>query len=344
MSANLQKDAASEAGVLGLFRRGRVAPKPLPADIRLTGRTAIVTGSNVGLGLEACRQLLSRGLSRLIMGVRSQAKGDAAADKIRQDFPDATVSVWIVDMESYSSIQKFSKKCEALEGIDVVILNAGLVKMAYETVEATGHEVSSQVNYLSTALLTILPLPILKARKAKDSNRPPVLNIVGSDIIYSAKWEKTDQVLKALDKSDKYSGLDWYGKAKLLLTFFTTQLAERISPSDVLINMSNPGATRGTSFGREAPFIVTKLFNVYQRAIGSKTPEQGASVYLDAALTRGAESRGSFISEWAIRPYPEIWYTEEGRELASKLWEETLTELDFAGARQIVTSMQNVNA
>lgn len=187
MSWSLQADASFEASFKGFLRRQRTTPKSLPSDLRVTNQIAIVTGSNVGLGLAASRQLLQLGLSHLIMGVRSQAKGDAAASQLRKEFPDSQVSVWILDMESYDSIRKFAEQCAALPRIDVAILNAGLMVPHYTTVAGTGHEVTMQVDYLSTVLLTLLLIPLLKAKKAAGASRPPALSIIGSDLAYSAK-------------------------------------------------------------------------------------------------------------------------------------------------------------
>ncbi|RWA08742.1 hypothetical protein EKO27_g6374 [Xylaria grammica] len=343
MSSRLEIDASFEATVRGLLYRQFTKPKPLAANIRLTGETAIVTGSNVGLGFEACRQLLGCGLPQLIMGVRSQARGDAAANRLLQEFPDASISIWVLDMESYNSVQSFAKQCGTLERTDIVILNAGLMKSSYATAAGTGHEVTMQVNYLSTALLTFLLLPILKSKKAIQADRPPVLSIVGSDLAYTAELETKGPVLEQLDTSRGFSEFGWYAKSKLLLVFFVTRLAELVSPSDVLINVVNPGATKGTALGREFPLLFRKAFQALQFFL-ARTLEDGASTYLDAVLTRDADSHGSFISDWAIKPYPKIWYTPEGRELDLRLWEETLEELEFSGARQILEGMRGVES
>src|SRR5689334_11884554 len=99
MSSKLEHQAAWESTVMGFAYRQFTRPIPLPAGISLDGQVAVVTGSNTGLGLAACRQLLELGLSQLIMGVRSQAKGDEVADQLRTSFPAATISVWLVDMQ-----------------------------------------------------------------------------------------------------------------------------------------------------------------------------------------------------------------------------------------------------
>lgn len=54
------------------------SPVILPSEVDLAGKTAIITGSSTGISLESSRQLLDLGLSRLILAVWSDSKGDAA--------------------------------------------------------------------------------------------------------------------------------------------------------------------------------------------------------------------------------------------------------------------------
>ncbi|KKY30053.1 putative short-chain dehydrogenase reductase family [Diaporthe ampelina] len=320
MSSDPQVEASFEATIAGFLRRQRTKPTPLPSDLRIPGQTAIVTGSNVGLGLAASRQLLALGLSNLVMGVRSQAKGDAAAAQLRDEFPDSQVSVWTLDMESYDSVRSFAERCASLPRIDVVILNAGLIAPSYTTVPATGHELTMQVNYLSTALLTLLLIPVLKSKRAPGAPRPPVLTIVGSDAAYIGSLESEGPVLAQLDQPKGYEQFSRYSTSKLMLTLFVGELAELVDPDDVLINLCNPGPTKGTSFGHSNSAIVKRVFGVILYFF-ARSVDVGASIYLDATLTRGAESHGKFISDWAIKPW-----------VGDRLMEETMKELEPMGA------------
>lgn len=301
MSSELESQAAFEATLIGFFYRQFTKPKPLPQGINLTGQVAIVTGSNTGIGLAACRQLLQLGLSHLVIGVRSRTKGDEAASQLRKAFPSATISVWIVDMQSYQSINAFVDQCKTLPRIDIAILNAALMKISFTTEPSTGHEVSLQVNYLSTALLSILLLPVLKEKKASGAERPPVLSIVGSDLAYRVDVETNGPVWPQFDSSEGYEQFEWYGRSKLLLTFFLSRLAEFVNPDDVLVNMPNPGTTKGTSFFREIPTLGGLMIGTLQFFFARRV-DVGATTYLDAALARGVESHGSFLSDWAFKP------------------------------------------
>ncbi|KAL7944099.1 NAD(P)-binding protein [Trichoderma barbatum] len=339
MSSQLEGEASFEATTLGFLWRQFTRPKPLPAGITLVGQVAIVTGSNVGIGFSACRQLLQLGLSRLIMGVRSQAKGDVAAAQLRNDFPSSMVSVWIVDMESYDSVRAFASRCESLDRIDIAILNAGLIKTPYTVVWATGNEVTLQVNYLSTALLTILLLPILKTKKVAGSPRPPVISVVGSDLMYENVVEPEGPILPQFQREETFSQFSWYGKSKLLQTIFVSKIADFVDPNDVLVNVSNPGMTGGTDFFRGSSALMMKFIAAGQLILARRV-NVAATTYLDAVLVQGEKSHGSFTSDWTIKPYPKLCYTPVGRDLKERLWDETMEELNFVRASIIVSDLK----
>ncbi|KAI0405159.1 retinol dehydrogenase 12 [Xylaria palmicola] len=346
MSSELKNEASFEASVRGFFyRQWMVRRKPVPAGTNLSSQVAIITGSNSGLGFEAGRQLLQLGLSHLVMAVRSQSRGDRAAERLRAEFPAADISVWLLDMGSYASIAAFVERCGSLlPRIDMVILNAGLRGGAvFAAAEDTGHEYSVQVNYLSTALLAVSLLPILKAKRRAGS-RPPVLSVVTSDTAFWTAVETRGPVLAQLDRAEGYAPMAWYQRAKLLQHFFVSRLAEEVDGGEVTVNLANPGLCAGTAFGADREkggfSVLARLFFDVFKAINARDLATGASTYVDAVVVKGAESHGSYVSDWAIRPYPEILYTEEGLRARERLWEETMEELNFAGASDIILQMK----
>lgn len=303
-SSTLAAQAAAEGTLAGFVQRQRTIPTPLPADVRVTGQTAVVTGSNVGLGLEASRQLLQRGLAHLVMAVRSQAKGASAAESLQRAFPDAKVSVWLLDMTSYDSIRSFVDQCASLPRIDIAILNAGVMAPSYATA-ATGHECTMQVNYLSTVFLAMKLIPLLLSKRCTTASRPPSLTIVGSDIAYTpsltAPLLAKGPILSKLDSPEVFDTTSNYAMTKFLLVFFIAKLAEFVDPRELLLTVSNPGLTAGTALDSEWPMFGRLYFGTVKYFL-ARTLEDGASIYLDAALFRGAEAHGSFISDWSIKP------------------------------------------
>ena len=150
--------------------RVKIEVPTLETFASLKGKVAIVTGANSGLGFESARQLLTLGLSRLVIAVRSIEKGKSAALELSRVNSAAKLDVWALDMQSYDSIQTFVRKCDTeLSSIDYTILNAGVAMTKFSTTTSTGHETVIQINHISTILLTILLLPILKAKSSRDS-------------------------------------------------------------------------------------------------------------------------------------------------------------------------------
>ncbi len=126
MSASLalRPVKSSPASIL-IKTQFRTKPYPPPPSTSFAEKTALVTGSSSGLGLAASEQLLSFGLSHLIMGVRDSVKGERVAATLRAKFPKARIDVWIIDQASYDSVQAFASRCaKDSKRLDIAILNA----------------------------------------------------------------------------------------------------------------------------------------------------------------------------------------------------------------------------
>ncbi|KAI1211147.1 NAD(P)-binding protein [Annulohypoxylon truncatum] len=344
MSQHLEHRAAFETHFIGfLYRQWLMYPKPWPKGTDLSGQTAIVTGSNSGLGFQAARQLCQLGLTHIIVAVRSQARGDAAADKLRKEFPNSTVSVWLLDMASYDSIKAFVQRCETLPRIDITILNAGIRADVYRPHAVTNHEIVFQINYLSTILLAILLLPVLKSKKSVNpATMPPRLTIVTSDTAYWAPpFKSPGPILPQCDISENYVPMAAYPRSKLLQMFFVSKLAEYVDPDDVIINLSNPGLCGGTEFGSSANmgFVSRTIFTIFQ-GINGRNVSAGTNAILDAVVARGKETHGNYISDWTIQPFPSCYYTKDGQILKEQIWEETLEEFNFVGVSKIIQDMK----
>ncbi|KIA75777.1 short-chain dehydrogenase [Aspergillus ustus] len=348
MSANLESQSSFEATLLGFLSRQLTRPKQLLTSVSLTDQVALITGANAGLGLAAARQLLQLGLSHLVMGVRSVTKGEAAAAKLREQFPLSTITVWTLNLEDYESVCALADHCLSLPRLDIAILNAGMLNAtgAFATAQSTGHEITLQVNYLSTALLAILLLPHLERGQGKSIastrvRRPPVLTLVGSDRAYNATLQLGCKMAAQFNDPEKFSAFAWYSNSKLLLTMFVSTLARLVSPDAVLINMVNPGMTKDTLFFRDVHSSAWAGLIALGQFLLARSVDVAATTYVDAVVARGAESHGSFLSDWMVKPYPKMLYSEVGVDACARLWEETLAELAFANVTEILESFRS---
>ncbi|KAH8925795.1 NAD(P)-binding protein [Atractiella rhizophila] len=100
------------------------------ANRNLTGRTAIVTGSNVGLGFETALALLRMKPKRLVLAVRNLEKGNEAAGRLKElvSGTEATIDVRHLDLERFESVKTFAAKAKAeLDRLDIIVENAAVV-------------------------------------------------------------------------------------------------------------------------------------------------------------------------------------------------------------------------
>lgn len=274
-----------------------------PAGTNLSGRVAIITGGSSGLGPEAGRQLLTLGLAHLILAVRSPDRGQAVASQLQKTFPAAQVEVWQLEMESYESIRAFAARCSReLSRLDVAILNAGTAELGFETAPSTGHERAMQVNYHGTMLLSLLLLPVLRSKSP--SGTPGRLTVVNSAMSSFAVFSNRHKrpLLASFDEPDAgYDGSERYNVSKLLGQVFLDRLAEHVSPEHVVINMVEPGLTKGTSLFRQARGVPRLILGVLN-SVGGRPVEVGARTYIDAAVVKGADSHGCCIHNCEIAP------------------------------------------
>ena len=152
---------------------------PYPkADV--TGKTVIVTGANVGLGLEAARHFARLRAAKVILAVRSVEKGEEAKVSIESSTASNTiVEVWPLDLTSYDSVKAFVQRAEQLDRVDVLLENAGVATKTFRKAEED--ELTITTNVVSTFLLALLMLPKLRAT-AKEYDVLPHLVIVSSEV------------------------------------------------------------------------------------------------------------------------------------------------------------------
>lgn len=291
------------------YRQLFITPTLPDRSINLQGKIAIVTRSNTGIGLECARQLLDLGLSKPIIAVRDKVKGDAAKKDLSsgRQLEENAIEVWELDMLSYDSVMAFVERIRTLQGLDIVILNIGIMKQTYAAA-STDHEETIKVNYLSTALLTIQLLPILKAhseKNTKGSTEPSRIVWVQSDMASWAKFKEkaiTTKLLPTLDNPSNFNLPDRYSTSKLLGQLFVTSLTKKIHPSIAIITMPNPGLCYKTGLGLETGGIAEMIEGWIKRIFG-RSAVVGARVIVDAAVNHGVEAHGQYLEDCKIQPY-----------------------------------------
>lgn len=292
---------------LKVFIKHQLRPNPKPPLewISVSEQTAVITGGNTGIGLECGRLLLSLHLSHLILTVRSLESGERAAAPLRKLYPEAKIDVWHLDLDSYESIRTFARKCADLPRLDIAILSAGIMNIAFRSNPSTGHEETFQVNYLSTALLALLLLPVLK--KKGPSGNPGRLTLVASGAALVAEFSERDEnpLIPSFDKEEGWNASTAkkrYDTTKGLVLMLVYKLSQITKADHTVINVVDPTFTPGTAFFRNLPFLMRVFAWPLATLLGTSVSE-AAWRYIDAAVARDQKSHGSFLSDWEINPY-----------------------------------------
>ena len=184
------------------FLRSQVLTKlPYPTR-KFTGQTIIVTGSNVGMGLEAARHFVRLDAAQVILAVRSTAKGEEAKQSIEaSEKRPGVVEVWELDLAVYASVQAFAERAQKLQRLDVVIANAGMYTFDFAMAEENERTIT--VNVVSTFLLGFMLLPTLRATAAR-FEKEAVLSFTGSFVHFMTDFpeRKNEDIFEGLAQKE----------------------------------------------------------------------------------------------------------------------------------------------
>ncbi|MFJ5288480.1 oxidoreductase [Streptomyces sp. NPDC088348] len=194
-----------------------------------SGRTAVVTGANSGIGLVTARELARRG-ARVILACRSEVRGQEAEAVIRGDVPDAEVEFVRLDLADLSSVREFAAAVRA-ERLDLLINNAGVMALPYGTT-TDGFETQFGVNHLGHFALTGLLIPKLLAT--------PGARVVS---LSSGLHAVANIDIDDLNSERNYRRWIAYGRSKTANLLFVHELTRRLATvgSGLVAAASHPG-------------------------------------------------------------------------------------------------------
>jgi NAD(P)-dependent dehydrogenase (short-subunit alcohol dehydrogenase family) len=207
-----------------------------------TGRVAVVTGANSGVGFEAARMLAEHGAA-VVLACRDTRKGDDAARRIRLTAPDAKLTVLRLDLASLSSVQAAASELHsAYDSLDLLIDNAGVGWVPYTRTE-DGHELTFATNHLGHFALTGRLLDLL-------------LHVPGSRIVVvSSPAHRQGKInFDDLHSEKRYSQRAAYGQSKLANLLFAYELQRRLAAAgaETIALAAHPGGAR-SNFNRHLP-------------------------------------------------------------------------------------------
>jgi NAD(P)-dependent dehydrogenase (short-subunit alcohol dehydrogenase family) len=238
-----------------------------------TGRTAVITGANTGLGFETAAALAAKG-AHVVLAVRNVEKGKAAADLITRAAAGASVAVQELDLTSLESIRAAADQLRAShESIDLLINNAGVMFTPKSTTK-DGFELQFGTNHLGHFALTSL---LLDRVLAAPGSRVVTVSSQGHRFVRGIRFDD-------LQWENGYSRVGAYGQAKLANLLFTYELQRRLQGTNTIAVAAHPGGSR-TELTRNLPPLVAAVTRLAEPLFQSA--EMGALPTLRAATDPG---------------------------------------------------------
>ncbi|MER5977109.1 oxidoreductase [Streptomyces sp. NPDC001857] len=295
-----------------------------------SGRTAVVTGANSGIGYVTARELARRG-AHVVLACRSESRGREAVERLAGEVPGAGVELRPLDLGDLASVREFAARLPHAR-LDLLVNNAGVMALPHGTT-ADGFETQFGVNHLGHFALTGLLLPML-------------LDTPGARVVTVSSMA---HVLGNIDPHDlnserRYRRWIAYGRSKTANLLFTHELARRLDAAgaEVTAAAAHPGyaATNLQTAGvrAEGRRRAERLVEAGNRVF-AQSAEEGALPTLYAATApdvRPDSFTGPSRAMWRGAPGPS-WrapWTLEDR-AGERLWAESerLTGVRFEGLK-----------
>ncbi len=253
----------------------------------MNGKTCVVTGGTSGIGKATAVALARLGAQVVLVG-RDRGRGEAAVAEVVA-VSTSPPRLEIADLASMGQVRELGARLSALDRIDVLVNNAGLMA-GQRRVTPDGFEHVFAVNHLAPFLLTNLLLGKLAA------DAPARVVTVTSDAHAAARLDLDDPHLE--------HGWDsWraYANSKLANILFTTELARRLDGAKVTANCAHPGMVR-TRFGRDSSLLLRLGVTLGRPFMLS--PQRGADtvVYLATSPAVAGQTGGYYVRRQRREP------------------------------------------
>jgi NAD(P)-dependent dehydrogenase (short-subunit alcohol dehydrogenase family) len=281
-----------------------------------TGRGAVVTGANSGLGLVVARELARKG-ALVVLACRNMDKGRAALAEVKAAATGPEPELEELDLASLSSVRWFAERFKAgHDGLDLLINNAGVMASPRRHT-ADGFELHLGTNHLGHFALTNLLLPLMEGREdarvvTESSNAHKTVRRIAFD---------------NLNGDRHYFRWNAYGQSKLANLMFALELDRRLRAqgSTVKSLAAHPGYSSTNLQSAAAPVVDRMIMKVTNAAVG-QSAEMGALPTLYAATEPGLAG-GTYVGPNGIaeqRGYPRVVRPNRvarDEQAAGRLWE-----------------------
>jgi len=284
-----------------------------------SGKIAIVTGSNSGIGFVTARELAKKG-AHVILACRNESKAETAKQTIDAENPSGKIEVMALDLANLNLVRTFAKKFKKKhKKLDILCNNAGVMAIPFQKT-ADGFEMQFGTNHYGHFALTALLIDRILATKGAR-----IVNV--SSLAHKTGFMDFENINGEL----RYSKWAAYGMSKLANLLFTYETARRLEAkgANVITTAAHPGWT-ATNLQNSVKMASVANFLVAQ------DEDMGALPQL-YACTADDVNNGDYFgpARWReMRGYPkrvESNSRSHDKDAAKRLWElsEKVTETEL---------------
>ena len=286
----------------------------------LEGKTALITGSNSGLGYYTAKALAEKNC-HVILSCRTLEKSIATKNKLQKLIPQAQLSTVGIEMADFNNV---SGKCDQIyneyENLDLLINNAGIMHPP-KTLNSQGYEIQFAVNHLSHMLLTLKLIPLLE--KIKNSRIVTVTSL--AQFFGKVGW-------KNLRAEDYYNKQESYATSKLANVMFALELSQKLKEKNILSLAAHPGVAKTNLFNaqRPNPSRIERLSLEFFSPI-FQSAEMGALPQLHAATSNSVKSGDHYGPKFKFRGHPKLSKTSPSALNAMErknLWDKSIAIIE----------------
>ena len=244
--------------------------------MELYEKTVLITGATDGMGKETALMFAKVGATVLIHGRNPKKLADTLA-ALREANPKGQYYSYQADYASLADVRAMAETIKKEhQQIDILINNAGLYPDK-RVITEDGFELTLQVNYLSSFLLTHALMPLLEA-----SPEARIVNV--SSIGHKLVWNSI--------KNPKFSPFFWrwvsYCRSKLLVVAWTIELARQLESKNITVNSVHPGVIR------------TKVIRILPVSWGSSVPSGAKTIFNLATNPAYATTTGQYFERYKL--------------------------------------------
>lgn len=274
-------------------------------DVKLRDKVAIVTGGSSGIGLEAATELAKRG-AKVIIASRNETKLKKARDYIRSASGNPNIDYKILDLGSLQSVRQFTSEIASEPRLDILINNAGAVALP-DRLTSDDLNLTMQVNFFGSFLLTFLLLPLLKSSAPSRIINGSAASMYFGQIDFD-HWNDIG----------RYNLVSSLSNSKLAMALYTAELGRRLEGSGVAAMSYDPFVVRNTDLLVNFDGVIKNVTQFFVDIIGQRKEDVGKQIAFLAAATELEGVSGKHYK--FCRPWWNHWLAND-EQITKRLWD-----------------------